>query len=50
MTLDETARKVLERLAVSAKAQVRQVLRARIVLAATDGWPTPRSPVSWASR
>ncbi|WNI16142.1 IS630 family transposase [Actinacidiphila sp. ITFR-21] len=36
-TLDETARQVLERLTVSAKAQVRQVLRARIVLAAADG-------------
>jgi transposase len=37
VTLDETARRALERLAVSAKAQVRQVPRARIVLAAADG-------------
>ncbi|MFG2390302.1 helix-turn-helix domain-containing protein [Streptomyces lavendulae] len=35
--MDSTARKVLERLTVSAKAQVRQVLRARIVLAAAEG-------------
>jgi transposase len=37
VTLDETARRALERLAASAKAQVREVLRARIVLAAADG-------------
>jgi len=37
VTLDETARKALERLAASAKAQVRDVLRAGIVLAAADG-------------
>jgi transposase len=35
--LDETARRALERLVASAKAQVREVLRARIVLAAADG-------------
>lgn len=37
VAVDERMRRVLERLAVSAKAQVRQVLRARIVLAASDG-------------
>ncbi|MFE9694754.1 IS630 family transposase [Micromonospora sp. NPDC005806] len=37
VTLDDTARRALERLSVSAKAQVRQVLRARIILAAAHG-------------
>ncbi|MCY0963471.1 IS630 family transposase [Streptomyces sp. H27-H5] len=37
MTLDEPVRRALERVAASAKSQVRQVLRARIVLAAADG-------------
>lgn len=35
--LNEATRAVLQQLASSAKAQVRQVLRARIVLAAADG-------------
>ncbi|MFF1562507.1 IS630 family transposase, partial [Streptomyces sp. NPDC058293] len=37
VTMDETTRRALERLAASAKAQVREVVRARIVLAAADG-------------
>ncbi|WP_442805782.1 helix-turn-helix domain-containing protein [Streptomyces sp. NBC_01341] len=37
LTLGETVRRPLERLVASAKAQVREVLRARIVLAAADG-------------
>ncbi|MFI6059211.1 helix-turn-helix domain-containing protein [Streptomyces sp. NPDC051286] len=37
MTLGDTARRTLERASASAKAHVRQVLRARIVLAAADG-------------
>ena len=37
VTLDESARGALERLVASARAQVREVLRARIVLAAADG-------------
>ncbi|MFG2441091.1 IS630 family transposase [Streptomyces sp. NPDC048508] len=37
MAIDEETRGVLQRTASSAKAQVRQVLRARIVLASADG-------------
>jgi transposase len=37
VAVDEETRGVLQRIASSAKAQVRQVLRARIVLAAADG-------------
>jgi len=37
VALDEATRRTLERLAASARAQVRDVLRARIVLAADDG-------------
>ncbi|MDJ0386441.1 helix-turn-helix domain-containing protein [Streptomyces sp. G-G2] len=37
VTLDDAASRALERLALSAKAQVREALRARIVLAAADG-------------
>ncbi|MFI6115761.1 helix-turn-helix domain-containing protein [Kitasatospora sp. NPDC051164] len=37
VVVDEETRGVLQRIASSAKAQVRQVLRARIVLAAADG-------------
>ncbi|MYS24840.1 Transposase [Streptomyces sp. DvalAA-14] len=37
VTLEEAARRRLEQLVASAKAQVREVLRARIVLAAADG-------------
>ncbi len=37
VALDEETRGVLQRIASSAKAQVRQVLRARIVLVAADG-------------
>ncbi|MFD7533536.1 IS630 family transposase [Streptomyces sp. NPDC059849] len=37
MELDDETRDLLQRVASSAKAQVRQVLRARIVLAAADG-------------
>lgn len=37
VTLDDDARRPLDRLAASAKAQVREAMRARIVLAAADG-------------
>ncbi|MFI1931956.1 hypothetical protein [Streptomyces sp. NPDC020330] len=45
VTLDETTRLALERVTASPRSQVRQVLRARIVLAAAEG--LANAPISY---
>jgi hypothetical protein len=47
ITLSDTDRAMLEARSRAYTAPHHQVLRARIVLLAADGWRTWRSPIGW---